>query len=160
MKYLTLVRHASAVHDSSYRDIERPLREKGLGKVKFIAEQCNERGYRPDLLVSSPAARAFETAALYAEESGCGITRDSILLDENLYMPSPGDILDCARGLDNAFSDVFIFSHNNGISWAAQEFCGDRSILMPTGSVVRIQFNIDLWRDVIFGQGRKVDFLP
>ncbi len=160
MKFLTLFRHSSAVHDSSYRDFDRPLREKGVEKTRRTTELIIKAEVKPDFLISSPAARALETAELFASFSGYGFTPDSIQLDERLYLPSPGDILDCVRNLDDCYSDVFLFSHNNGISWAAQEFCNDPGIIMPTGAAVRISFNTDSWFDIIFGSGIKTGFFP
>ncbi|MDC7226083.1 MAG: histidine phosphatase family protein [Spirochaetales bacterium] len=160
MKYLTLVRHAAAVHDAAYRDYERPLRSKGIEKARLNAVRLPERGCCPDMIVSSPAVRAMQTAEIFAAESGCSPGAESILQAEELYLPSPGDILDCVRGLDNRYSDVFLFSHNNGISWAAQQFCNDTAILMPTGAVVRIEFSTDAWESLVFGDGKKIAFLP
>ena len=160
MKYLTLVRHAAAVHDPSYKDFDRPLRKKGFEKARLLTERLTRLGLKPDLLVSSPALRAFQTAEIFAEDSGFGFSPDEIVRIESLYLPSPGDILDCLRNLDDKCSDVFLFSHNNGISWAAQQLCGDQSILMPTGAAVRIELNISSWGDTVFGCGRKLDFFP
>ena len=125
----------------------------------------NEKGYKPDLLISSPAVRALQTAEVYArtalaETSTGGISADDIILLKSLYLPSPGDILDCLNFVENRYFDVFIFSHNNGISRAAQQFCGDRSILMPTGSAVRIEFDAGAWAKIKFGSGVMVDFIP
>ena len=165
MMTLTLVRHASAVHDNSYKDFDRPLRPKGIEKMKRMAEILSKRGYRPDLLVSSPAKRALQTAEVYAASAFADAAfseaiSDEIMLVESLYLPSPEDILDCIRAVENKYTDVFLFSHNNGISWAAQKFCGDGSILMPTGSAVRIEFDAVSWDRIKFGNGVLVDFIP
>ncbi|HAK44600.1 MAG TPA: phosphohistidine phosphatase [Spirochaeta sp.] len=160
MKYITLIRHAAAVHDSSYRDYDRPLRQKGIDKARLNTERLTSLGFQPDLIISSPAERALQTAEIFISESGCGLAPEDILQLESLYLPSPGDILECIQDIDERFSDVFLFSHNNGLSWAAQELSDDRSILMPTGAAVRIELNIDSWQDTAFGKGRRLDFLP
>lgn len=160
MKYITLIRHAAAVQDSSFSDFDRPLRPKGLDKSELTARRLTDLGYKPDLILSSSAVRAFQTAEIYTRNSGCGIAACDIKQLESLYLPSPGDILDCLRAVHDEYSDVFLFSHNNGISWAAQELSGDRSILMPTGSAVRIELNIENWQKTVFGCGRRLDFLP
>ena len=160
MKFLTLVRHSSAVHDSSFRDFDRPLRQKGKDKITRNTKLIIEAGIKPDLFISSPALRAYQTAELFIKNLDIGFSEDDIIQDESLYLPSPGDILDTVRSIDNRFKEVFLFSHNNGISWAAQEFCGDRSIIMPTGCAVRILFNIDSWSDVLFGSGEKAAVFP
>ena len=160
MKYITLVRHASAVHDSAYQDFDRPLRKKGFEKARFLTERLADEGINPDLIISSPARRALQTAEIFAEGALCGFNSDDIVKTGSLYLPSPGDILECLRGLDDRFSDVFLFSHNNGISWAAQQLSGDPGIIMPTGAAVRIELNINSWPDTVFGCGRKLYFFP
>lgn len=162
---LTLVRHASAVHDNSYHDFDRPLRRKGIEKIRRNTEIMNDKGYRPDLLITSPAVRALQTAELYVETAlaaGCAVelTKDYIIQVKSLYLPSPRDILDCLGAVEDKFSDVFLFSHNFGISLAAQEFCRDRSILMPTGSAVRIEFDVASWSKIKFGSSVLIDFIP
>lgn len=160
MKFLTLIRHASAVHDESFRDFDRPLKPRGIEKFRSNVGILNSRGYTPDIIVSSPAVRALQTAEIYAEESGQTATLEDLISIDKLYLPSPGDILDCVRAIDDDYADLFLFSHNNGISWVAQEFSGDRSIIMPTGSVVRIELDIGSWSKAAFGCGRKLDFIP
>jgi phosphohistidine phosphatase len=165
MLTLTLIRHASAVHDNSFNDFNRPLRPKGIDKIQQVAGILNEKGYIPDLVFSSPAVRALQTAEIYAETAAAGhqsgrITAADIITVKSLYLPSSDDILDCLKSLENRFIDVFLFSHNNGISWAAQHFCGNRGLLMPTGSVVRIEFDTDAWSEIQFGTGALVDFIP
>lgn len=160
MKYLTLVRHAAAVHDSSFRDFDRPLRDKGIRKSISNSEIIVNDGIKPDLFVSSPAARALQTAELFTENSGIDLVKQSIITEKSLYLPSAADILDCVRKFDDDFNDVFLFSHNNGISWAAQQFCNDRSILMPTGCAVRISFDSVSWKDVDYGSGKTERIYP
>lgn len=167
MKFLTLVRHAAAVHDSAFADFDRPLRPKGVEKAKSNSSAVLSAGIIPDLYISSPAARALQTAELFLKTSENELTlRDSefkdteIILDKRLYLPSPGDVLDCVREIDDKFSDVFLFSHNNGISWAAQDFCNEAGIIMPTGCAVRIGFEIESWHDAAFGSGRKLEIFP
>jgi len=160
LKFLTLIRHASAVHNESFRDFDRPLKPRGIEKIRSNSGILNSRGYAPDFIVSSPAVRALHTAEIYVEETIQTLTLEDIISIEKLYLPSPGDILDSVRLIDDHYSDLFLFSHNNGISWAAQEFSGDRSIIMPTGSVVRIELDIDSWSKAVFGCGRKLDFIP
>jgi phosphohistidine phosphatase len=66
-----LVRHAIAEEPgtSGYEDDSlRPLTEKGRGKMQRIARALRELGVAPDLIVSSPYARASQTASILAKE--------------------------------------------------------------------------------------------
>lgn len=62
MKTLLLLRHAkSSWDDSSLRDFERPLAGRGKRDAPRIGKAFRKRGPLPDLIVSSPAARAKAT---------------------------------------------------------------------------------------------------
>lgn len=65
-----LVRHSNAVDPglSEYKDdSQRPLTEKGREKMEWIAAALKRLGLEPDLIVSSPYARAVQTAEILAK---------------------------------------------------------------------------------------------
>ena len=66
MKKLFLVRHAKSDWENPYlKDIERPLNERGYANANSMSYQ---RRIKPDLIISSPAVRAF-TTAYYLQET-------------------------------------------------------------------------------------------
>ena len=85
MKKLTIIRHGKAQprDPANIPDVERKLEERGrkdaLRVGKFYA------GMAPDLIVSSPAVRAMETAELFAEGAG---NSNSIQEDDLIYHDS------------------------------------------------------------------------
>jgi len=65
-----LIRHSNAVDPGTpgYEDDSlRPLTEKGRDKMKKIAAALKELDIEPDLIVSSPYARARQTAEILAK---------------------------------------------------------------------------------------------
>ncbi len=59
MKELLIMRHAKSAWDVSYStDFERPLNKRGRKAAPRMGEFMADRGLLPDLIVSSPAARA------------------------------------------------------------------------------------------------------
>jgi phosphohistidine phosphatase len=67
---LYLIRHSNAVELSAEDfedDSQRPLTEKGCEKMEQITAALKELGLKPDLIVSSPYARARETAEILAK---------------------------------------------------------------------------------------------
>jgi len=65
-----LIRHSNAVDPGTpgYEDDSlRPLTEKGRDKMKTIASVLKELDVKPDLIVSSPYARAQQTAEILAK---------------------------------------------------------------------------------------------
>lgn len=66
---LYLIRHSNAVDPgtSDYEDdSQRPLTEKGREKIGRIASALKSLGVEPNLIVSSPYARAAQTAEILA----------------------------------------------------------------------------------------------
>src|SRR2546421_80442 len=102
MKTLTLARHAkSSWDDLELSDFERPLNKRGRKDAPFMGELLHSRGFRPDLIVSSPANRALTTARIIAEELEYPL--DRIIVNEKLYEADSGDILNVARATDDAY---------------------------------------------------------
>ena len=84
MKELILVRHAkSSWKDASVYDHERPLNKRGKRDAPEMGARLKLRGCEPDLIVSSSAVRALETARTVAGEIGYPLGR--IVVDERLY---------------------------------------------------------------------------
>ena len=62
MKTLYLLRHAkSDWGDSSLKDFDRPLNDRGWKAAKAIGQEMRGRDMVPDLVFVSPAARTKET---------------------------------------------------------------------------------------------------
>ena len=69
MKTLYIVRHAKSSWDHpGLGDDQRPLLEKGKKRTKYVVDYFLENNCRPDLIISSHAVRAFETAKIIAAE--------------------------------------------------------------------------------------------
>ena len=71
MKTLYLLRHAkSSWDDPDLADFDRPLNHRGRTAAPFMGETVSRYGLQPDLVLSSPAVRAKETAALMKKAAG------------------------------------------------------------------------------------------
>ncbi len=64
---LYLLRHAEA---EPYRadDFSRKLTDKGERQARLVGAFLDEKGLKPDLILSSPVLRARQTAIIVAEE--------------------------------------------------------------------------------------------
>ena len=71
MKTLLLLRHAkSSWDDVALRDFERPLADRGKRDAPRMAEELKLRAPLPDLIISSPAARARQTTQAVVNAGG------------------------------------------------------------------------------------------
>ena len=150
MKSLTLFRHAKTERDSSTgRDFDRQLSERGERDSPRMGEEIRRLGLEYDLVLSSPAMRAAQTAEL----AGLAPT-----FDKRIYEASAGDLLAIVQQADDSASRLIMIGHNPGFDRLASRLFGG-NIEMPTGSLVEIALPIDHWRDAGSGGGQLVRFL-
>ncbi len=71
-KSLFILRHGIAMEPGTraYSDSQRPLTPQGISEMKLIARGMKRLGLEFDLVLSSPYARARQTAEITAEEFG------------------------------------------------------------------------------------------
>mgnify|MGYP003328186992 CR=1 FL=1 len=71
MKSLFLTRHAKSSWDhAGLSDIDRPLNSRGKKAAPRMGELIHKKKDIPNILISSPAHRAFSTAKAFAETFG------------------------------------------------------------------------------------------
>ena len=150
MKSLTLFRHAKTERDSdSGRDFDRRLIERGQDDSRRVGKEISDLGLVFDLVLSSPAARAAETAEL------AGL---SPRYDQRIYDASTGELLALAQQTSDEINRLAMVGHNPGFERLASKLLG-RGIEMPTGSLVEIALPIDSWRDAGGSSAQLVRFL-
>jgi len=150
MKSLTLFRHAKTERDSdSGRDFDRRLIERGQQDSRRMGQEIGKLGLPFDLVLSSPAARAAETAEL------AGL---SPRYDQRIYDASTGDLLTLTQQTSNEINRLAMVGHNPGFERLASKLLGG-DIEMPTGSMVEIALPIDDWQEAGSGGGQLVRFL-
>lgn len=120
--------------------------EKGIERSRRIIGFLREREICPNLIISSPAIRAFETAKLFA--SGLGYPIQQILLDQKIYDGYYDRILDIIYGTLNKIDSLMIFGHNPTITNLANLFLHPGIDDMPTSTVVAIGFETTKWEEV------------
>lgn len=152
MKRLYLVRHASAKTDrSGMADFDRELDGRGCGDAAAMARLVAGQGVKPDLLVSSPAARAIGTAEAFAR--ALGYPEEAIRLERAIYEGGVDDLMDVVRRLPDACGSVMLFGHNPSISLLLERLTGERHHGMATASVALLAFGDGPWAGMTAGCG-------
>ena len=147
MKTLYLVRHAkSSWEEPGLPDFDRPLMRKGIKKTELIVDFLQKRKTTIDLIVSSPAVRAYETVKIIAR--GLHYPVNDIKTDRKIYDGYNDRILDIIYGTSNEFNSLMISGHNPGITNLANLFLHPCIDDMPTSCVVCISFKTDRWEDI------------
>lgn len=153
MKTLLLLRHAkSDWDDPSLRDFDRPLAARGERDAPRIGKALRKRGPLPDLIVSSPAARAKATIEAVGKAVKLNI---GILFDETVYGASSPELIKLIRRLPDGSSCVLLVGHNPGFEDLVGRLSGSHE-RMPTAALACIEFQSDHWKDVNDGEGTLV----
>jgi phosphohistidine phosphatase len=156
MKTLLVLRHAkSSWDDASLSDFERPLNGRGKRAAPFMGEVIKDRALEPDLILSSPAVRARETARLLAESSGYA---GKIQHDTRMYEASPTTLQQVVAEVDNRFEAVMVVGHNPGMEGLVRTLTG-KSERMPTAALAVIDLDISDWSDLRHDSGKLRDLM-
>jgi phosphohistidine phosphatase len=147
MKTLFLIRHAkSSWDDRDQTDFERPLNNRGEHDAPLMADILVNQKVVPDLILSSPAVRAFSTALIFTEKFGCN--RSFIKTDARIYEAGLRDLMTLVREIDDKNKTVLLFGHNPGLT-SFTNLIGDKFIPeMPTCSIAGFKFDIEQWIQV------------
>lgn len=132
MKKIILVRHGKSAWDNpNLSDHDRPLADRGLNDVPEMGLRLKGKGILPDLILSSTATRASQTAEILAEV--LHIPKAKILYEKNLYHASSAMILKCIQRQDDAHELIFVVGHNPGMNDFIDFFSGTFDNLPTSG---------------------------
>jgi phosphohistidine phosphatase len=140
MKRLLLLRHAKAVPATEpLADSARALAERGERDARRIGERLREQRVRPARVLSSPAARALQTAQLVADV--LGYPREQIALEDRLYLAPSATIALVIAAQDATVDSLLVVGHNPGLSELVHELLPSFEVDdLPTAAVVGLDY--------------------
>ena len=155
MKTLFVLRHAkSSWENPDWSDFERPLNSRGLDAARFIGGLIYERALAPQIIVSSPAKRAKQTAVLVKEIAEIS---KAVVFDERIYEASPLTLFNLIREFDEKYNSVLIVGHNPGFENLVRVLTGE-IVQMPTAALAKIKIDSEIWSAIEAGMG-ELEFL-
>lgn len=147
MKTLYLIRHAKAEDKvPGQSDFDRDLATKGKQDAQIMGKKQRIQGVEPDLILSSPAPRALNTARQFAE--AMGYPEDQIQTDQKLYEAGYEHIMERLYQLDDRYETVMLFGHNPAISEVVIEISREKGDILPTAGIAGFAFNVEHWHDI------------
>jgi phosphohistidine phosphatase len=148
MKQLLLMRHAkSSWAEGGMPDFERPLNKRGKRVAPKMASFLTEQQSTPEMIISSPAARAAATANLVSETIG-GAEPVPIRFEPQFYHAPAKEYLKAMATADIAtISRLMFVGHNPGLEDLVESLTGNWEIL-STAAVVQLQFEADCWKEI------------
>jgi phosphohistidine phosphatase len=147
MKTLLIVRHAkSSWKDAALSDHQRPLNKRGRKAAPEMGRRLKARGVRLDVIVSSDARRAMDTATALADRLGVAASR--IRSVSELYHASAAQILEMVGQFDDRWASVMLVGHNPVLTELANRFYPEHIPNLPTAGVVELRFDTSSWRRI------------
>jgi len=151
MKTLYLLRHAkSSWKDPEQQDFDRPLNGRGREAAPLVGRLIRQRKLRVDLLLSSPAARARETAALVKESAGLSA---ELLYDERVYEADAARLLEVVTQSAESADALMLVGHNPGMEELLTFLTGEER-RMSTAALACVALDVEKWGKVRARAGR------
>jgi phosphohistidine phosphatase len=140
---LLILRHGKSSWKTGVADFDRPLKDRGKRSAQRIGNWILQNDLLPDLVLSSPATRALETARKCCKVMG--IPGKAIQKDRRIYEASADTLLRVLREIPERYSRVLIVGHNPGLEELV-ELLVDNSVLreedgklLPTATLAHLQ---------------------
>jgi len=145
MKTLFLLRHAkSSWKQPDMNDHDRPLNKRGKKEAPMVGKYLKENELVPDLILSSTARRAHETAQAVAEESGF---EGQVELYQDLYLSDMACYLDILQRLPETADRVLVVGHNPDLD-ELLTLLTDVTQHMTTAALAQIILPITSWDEL------------
>jgi phosphohistidine phosphatase len=156
MKTLFVMRHAkSSWENADLSDFERPLNERGLRAAPFMGALLREKNFAPDLILSSPARRAAQTAEAVKRAAGFSA---AVKFDERIYEASPHALLYLLAETGDEFNRALLVGHNPGLEGLIKILTGKLEA-MPTAALAEIELNIARWSEISPERGNLISLI-
>ncbi len=148
MKTLIIVRHAKSSWDNPMlTDHDRPLLEIGKKRTRLVVNKLQDLQIKPDLIISSSATRALETAQYLAK--GLGYPKETIKTSSAYYLASTRDLLNEFFDMPDRFHTVMMVGHNPTLTNLANKFLTRPLDNLPTSGIVKLCFKTDSWDQIL-----------
>ena len=145
MKTLLLLRHAkSSWKQPELHDHDRPLNKRGKKEAPIVGRYLKDNDLVPDLILSSTARRAHDTAQAVVDESGFS---GQIDLYQDLYLSDTSCYLDILRYLPDDASRVLVVGHNPDLE-ELLTLLTDVTEHLATATLAQVDLPITSWQEL------------
>ncbi len=145
MKTLFVLRHAkSSWENPEWSDFDRPLNERGLKTAPLMGKIIFDNHFQPEIIVSSPAERAKQTAILIKENARI---EGEIEFDRRIYEATPLQLFQTISETSEDKKSMMLVGHNPGLENLIKVLTGEIQA-MPTAALAAINLNINNWNEI------------
>jgi phosphohistidine phosphatase len=144
MKRLMILRHAkSDWHAGASSDHARPLNRRGTAAAITMGKVLAKMGETPDLIYSSSAQRARETAMLAIDSGGWAC---ELVENDDLYGTSHAGALEVAANAPDDIYSLMLVGHEPTWSYLVHSLTG-ADVDIKTATVAAVDLSISRWMD-------------
>lgn len=144
---LFIIRHGKSSWDNQgLDDFDRPLAERGIRSATDMAHRLNDLGLVPELILSSPANRALNTALIMSKI--WGLEASTLQIHDPIYMAYISEIEQIVAEVPSEIRHLAIFGHNPTFTMYANIFLEEPLDNLPTAGVVIVTLETKGWERI------------
>ncbi len=159
MKTIILIRHAKTEPlNMGITDYERQLKPRGYRDAELVVNELKKRGIHPNLIISSPASRARQTAQIFAKELHYDETQ--IEYQKFIYDGyTSAEFIDFLSQYGKSHETIVVVGHNPEIAMMAINLTDGNYFHFPTTAATAISYDIDSWDQMMVREGKTEWFI-
>ena len=147
MKTITFLRHSKSSWDYDVSDVNRPLNEFGIKKIKKVSNLSIDTFNQVEIFFSSPANRAIHTCIILANSLEIDLKKISIR--KELYTFDMFEVFDFIKQIDDKYSNIVLVGHNPAYTEISNYFSENKILNLPTARWFCLKFDTDSWSKTI-----------
>jgi phosphohistidine phosphatase len=137
---LYVLRHGKAGQPRSHDDDARDLTDRGVAALRAAAPIWRKLNVRPDVVISSPLARALHTAELFVE--GMGLP-DRPVTDDRLRPGARWHDLAEVVAEHPEGERIMLVGHEPDLSSVVEDLTGATAIRLRKGGLAAVEFEAE-----------------
>ena len=150
MLSIIIFRHGKSDWDAIYdKDHNRPLSKRGIKAAKKMGNYLKQINQVPDVVISSSAIRAKNTAEL---AMNYGDWKSIFYIEPRIYGGSSEELLNIVQKINKKIKTVCLVGHEP-ICSSFISLCTFHSQRFTTASMAKIDFEFKEWSEINFGKG-------
>jgi phosphohistidine phosphatase len=156
MKTLYIMRHGKKEESNSDEyDYDIELAKKGKDDSKTVSKKLKDQNHNIDLIVSSPAIRARQTAEIVSKT----IQYDkNIMYNEVIYQAFVNEIVESVSYTFDTVDNLLVIGHNPALTALAITFT-DFKEEIKSAQIVKIEFDCDSWISINKSNAKFIELI-
>tara|TARA_B100000575_G_scaffold38520_1_gene26275 strand:- start:1447 stop:1935 length:489 start_codon:yes stop_codon:yes gene_type:complete len=147
MKTITFLRHSKSSWGYDVSDVNRPLNEFGIKKIKKLSNLSINTFNQVEIFFSSPANRAIHTCIILANSLEIDLKKISIR--KELYTFDMNEVFDFIKQINDKYSNIVLVGHNPAYTEISNYFSENKILNLPTARWFCLKFDTDSWSKTI-----------